>query len=82
MKVFSPTSEEKEALKKMGEVTPLEKYAYCKPCVGILSNPITAVALMRGVLQFQAKAVGVSSSNAEAIAERFGTKALKLANKS
>jgi len=81
MKVFSPTQEEKDSLKKMGEKNLLERYAYCRPCVRILSEPKTAVALMSGVLQFQARAIGVSSASAEAIAERFGSKALKLTKK-
>ena len=81
MTLFAPTPTEKEALKKMGEENPLASYAYCKACVGILSNPVTAIPLMKGLLQFRARSIGVSVTQAEAIAERFGKKVLELTYK-
>lgn len=81
MTCFVPTDKEKAALKDMGEEAPLDAYHYCRACVRILSNPNTAIPLMKGVIQFKARSVGVDLNNAEAIAERFGKKILAMAPK-
>lgn len=76
MTIFTPSPDEKKALKKMGEAKPLDRYAYCKACTRILSNPLTAIQLMKGVIQIQARSVGVPGSSAEALAEKYGNKVL------
>lgn len=79
---FYPTPVEKQELKRMGEVEPLNVYYYCRACIRILANPTTAIPLMKGVIQFQARSVGVPVQEAEAIAERYAKKVLLVTTKS
>jgi biotin synthase-related radical SAM superfamily protein len=78
MKVFATSTLERATLRKLGESTPEDSYAFCRSCVGILSNPATAIPLMKGIIQFQARAAGVTPHNAERIAERFGKRVMDI----
>ena len=71
--IFVPTKEERRALQKMGE-TPQARYAYCRPCMRMMENPVTALQLMKGVVQVHASALG--AVNAEELAERFKNRLL------
>lgn len=71
--VFTPTKEERLALQRMGEI-PKDRYAYCRPCMRLMENPATAVALMKGVVQIHASAMG--AVNAEELAVRFQNRLL------
>jgi hypothetical protein len=57
----------------MGEA-PQAKYAYCRPCMRLMENPVTAVELMKGVVQVHARALG--AVNADELAERFKNRLL------
>lgn len=76
MKVLIPTEAEKASMKALGEETPLDSYAYCKGCIGIVSNPTTGLAFMKGLIQHHAKSSGITSEVAEAAANRFAVKLL------
>jgi len=76
MTIFTPSEEEKKAMKTLGEETPQDQYGYCKGCIQIISNPTTGLAFMRGLIQHQAKATGISSDVAEKAAGRFAVKLL------
>jgi hypothetical protein len=78
MRVFATTPSERETLRKMGEASPGDSYAFCRSCIGVLSNPATAIPLMKGVIQFQARASGVSTHSAEQIADRFGKRIMSI----
>lgn len=67
--VIVPTPEEVEGLRKMGEANPTKEHVFCRPCFRILQNPVTAQALMRGVVRSFAKSIG--SPNADELADRF-----------
>jgi len=71
--VFTLTAEERQILLKQGE-TPQERYVYCRPCMRLLKDPVTALQLIKGVVQVQATAMG--AVNAEAVAEKFANKLL------
>jgi len=81
MTIFSPTTKEKAAMRKMGEEKPLDKYPFCRACIRLLSKPETAIPLMKGIVQFKARSAGVSVQDAEAIAERYGNKVLAVTPK-
>lgn len=78
MTVFSPTEAEKRALIRMGEETPLSRYAYCQPCVRLLSDPTTAIPLLQGTLQMQARSIGVPGHSAEELAKKYAAKVLRI----
>jgi len=48
---------------------PLAEYLYCQPCWGILSNPVTAPALISGIARHHLQQAGVSQSNQ--LADKF-----------
>lgn len=78
MQVFMTTPAEKRAMSAMGELKPKDSYAYCRACLRILQNQSTAVSLMKGVVQFQARASGVTTQEAEKIANNYGKSLLAL----
>jgi hypothetical protein len=76
MKVLVPSDQDKLALKALGEVSPLDRYAYCKGCVQILQNPTTGLALIKGILKHHAKNAGVHPEMAQKAIDRFASKLL------
>jgi len=76
MLIIEPTEQEKATMKRMGEDAPLAKYAYCRPCVRLLSTPMTAVALMKGVAILQARGRGTDLETAEKTAGQFVNKVI------
>lgn len=67
--MFTTTPEEKAYHKKMTGQTLSDRIGYCKPCYRLMENPVTAVQMMRGVVEVQLRAAG--SPNASQVAERF-----------
>lgn len=56
---------------KLGMETTLDEYPYCKPCWGILSDPIRGPILMKGLAQQRMRLSGVSAPVAEVLADRY-----------
>ena len=72
-RIFVPTPQEKNTLKKMGE-NPQAEYGYCRPCVRLMQDPRTAADVMKGVMQMYARAFG--AVNPDEVAERFKNRLL------
>lgn len=66
--VITLTDEEKQVLSVNGDPVP-NALNYCKPCWKTLSDPVSAPALMKGLLQVGLRQFGVS--NAESIAKKY-----------
>ena len=81
MQIFTPTEEEKVAMKALGEDDPLERYAYCKGCIQIMKNPTTGLAFMRGILKHHAKSAGAHPDLADKAIDRFTVKLLDRSKK-
>jgi hypothetical protein len=54
-----------------------EQYTYCQPCWKILSNPVTAPALMSGIARHRLQQAGVDQ--ADQLAQRYYQSLTKLA---
>lgn len=63
-KIFQLTEAEKASM-----ADPQDEYVYCRPCYGIMSNPITATAFMKGQAQIKLTQLGVP--NAEELATKY-----------
>ena len=48
---------------------PLDEYVYCKPCWGVLSDPIASPALISGIVQHHLRKIGVP--NAEELSSKY-----------
>ena len=81
MKIFPVSAEDKVLLRSMGEENPPDQYAYCKNCVNLLSNQSTAIPLIKGTVQVNARASGVHPTVAEKAADSFVVKLSKLSTK-
>jgi len=77
MRTFSTTDREREMLIKMGEKEPKSEYHCCRTCMSIVSNPVTSMSLMKGLIQVEARAQGVNADVAEKAAEKFTSKLLE-----
>lgn len=64
-------------LVKMGEKEPKSEYHYCRTCMSIISNPVTSLSLMKGLIQVEARAQGVNADVAEKAAEKFTNRLLE-----
>lgn len=56
---------------------PLDEYTYCKPCWGILCDPVAGPALMSGIAQHHLRDAGVQ--DADSITARFRSALTNLA---
>jgi hypothetical protein len=78
MQIIELSEADKQVVRRMGENHPESKYAYCRACIKLLSNPETAIPLMKGVAQLQARRLGanpeVADQHAEAFAKNLRTK--------
>jgi hypothetical protein len=52
----------------MGQ-TPQKEYVYCRPCWGVLSNPVTSPSVLKGLVQTGLRQLGVG--DAERIAKQY-----------
>lgn len=62
------TEQEKAQIRKVGQ-TPQEEVAYCRPCHRIMTDPQSALDLIKGTLILRLRAAGVQ--NAEQVAEKY-----------
>lgn len=77
MRIIETTAEERVQLKKMGETSPQERYAYCRSCISVLENLSTATSYFKGIIQVHARAKGVPAPAAERAANRFANQLLQ-----
>jgi hypothetical protein len=56
---------------------PLDEYPYCRPCWKILSDPVTAPALISGIARHRLQRIGVD--RADQLADKFRSDLAELA---
>lgn len=76
-KTFQLRPEELLAIKSLGQ-EPLTEYAYCGPCMRVMTNRDAGASFLKGVLLTRLRASGVA--NADRIAQRFHEFLLKRAS--
>lgn len=82
LRTFYPTEAEKDLLRRSGETEVLQAYRYCASCIRLISSEETALPLLRGVMETQARHNGVPSHKAEEAAGKFETFLKSLPRKS
>ena len=73
LKTFFPTDAEKDMLRKGEETDVLSSYDYCLSCIRLMSDRETAIPLLTGIAEVQARHNGVADHTAERIAKSFET---------
>lgn len=81
MTTFATTENDREVMLKMGEKNPKGQYHYCRTCISIISNPVTSLSLMKGLIQIEARAQGVNAEVAEKAASKFANSLLERSRK-
>lgn len=71
MRTFHPTDAERAQMMANGETSPLAFYSYCASCYALISNPETAIPLLRGLMESTARSKGVAQSTAEKLSDKF-----------
>jgi len=76
--IITLSLEERQQLRAMGQ-QPRSEYVYCKPCWRTLSNPVTAPAVLKGLVQTGLRQFGVE--NAEQVAQQYYNRLVERINK-
>jgi hypothetical protein len=71
MTTYKVSESEAAALTKMSGAEAPKEVSICKPCAHLMANKDTAIQLLRGTLVAGFRASGVSTRNAEALADSF-----------